>query len=63
MIMRKTKVSASATRRNASCDMNYIYMCNRNSASQNDVTKRFSMTTSLIEVSAFVKQREDSSHA
>ena len=39
MTMRKTKVSASVLRRNASCDMNYIYMCSSNSATQNDVTK------------------------
>ena len=37
-------LSASVMRRNASGDMNYIYMCNSNSASQNDVTKRLSMT-------------------
>ena len=39
MTMRKTQVSASVVRRNASCDMNYIYMCNSNSAAQNGVTK------------------------
>ena len=39
MTVRNTKVSAFVIRRNASCDMNYIYMCNINSAAQNDVTK------------------------
>ena len=39
MTVRNTKVSASVIRRNASCDMNYIYMCSSNSATQNDVTK------------------------
>ena len=39
MTTRNTKVSASVIRRNASSDMNYIYMCNSNSAAQNDVTK------------------------
>ena len=33
-------LSASVMRRNASGDMNYIYMCNSNSALQNDVTKQ-----------------------
>ena len=39
MIMRKTQVSASVIRRNASCDMNSFYMCSSNSATQNDETK------------------------
>ena len=38
-------LTVSVMRRNASGDMNYIYMCNSNSASQNDVTKRLSMTS------------------
>ena len=40
MTTRNTEVSASVIRRNASSDMKYIYMCNSNSAAQNDVTKQ-----------------------
>ena len=39
MTTRNTEVSASVIRRTASSDMKYIYMCNRNSAAQNDVKK------------------------
>ena len=39
MTTRNTEVSAFPIRRIATCDMNYMYMCNSNSAAQNDVTK------------------------
>ena len=39
MPRRNTEVSAFVLRRNASCDMNYMYMCNSNSATHIDVTQ------------------------
>ena len=39
MTTRNTEVSAFVIRRNASCHMSSIYMCNSNSAAQNDVSK------------------------
>ena len=39
MPKRNTDVSAFVLRRNASCDMNYMYMCNSNSAAHIDVTE------------------------
>ena len=49
MTGRNTEVSAFVIRRNASCGMNYIYMCNTNSAVQNDVStmKKHDQVTNL----------------